>query len=120
MSNVIFKFSLDEKIAGQLEQLAKKIKVPLGQLLNLFISRGLLAFESAAKGRAAKGKPASSKAANPKAEIAPPESSGNLVTIDLRHLSPRTSSFLRQFAARQGISLAEQIERSLDEGYGQS
>lgn len=116
----VFEFSLPKDAAGQVEQLAEELGTEPEKLFKLFILRGIRAFALVKKVqdrpkrmKAAKGKPAKKKALKA-------AGGDNLAVIDLRNLSPKTLAFLRRFAAQQNIPLAKQIERSLDDGYGQA
>ncbi|OGY45847.1 MAG: hypothetical protein A3J65_02935 [Candidatus Buchananbacteria bacterium RIFCSPHIGHO2_02_FULL_45_11b] len=112
----VFKFSLPKGVARQFEELADKLKIPEGKLSKFFMVRGIRAFQVGFRPermKAAEGKPARKKTVKA-------AGADNLVAVDLRNLSPKTLAFLRRFAAQQDIPLAKQIERSLDDGYGQA
>lgn len=117
----IFEFSLPKDVAERLEQLAEELGIKPGKLFELFILRGIRAFALVKK---VQDRPKRMKAAKGrkiiKSKAAKADGGDNLVAVDLRNLSPKTLSFLRRFASQQDIPLATQIERSLDDGYGQA
>lgn len=109
----IFEFSLTKNVARRLNQLVEKLKVSRGELLKLFILRGLAAFDLA---QGAINRPAPMKAAKAKAaRLAAPET---LAVIDLAKLPPQIADYIGIQAANQGVPLEQHVIGILEAWFG--